>query len=119
MITKEEFFNYLTEYQNFDKGINRLSEALLGKSSYSSLWEVDWIENVGKMLDIFISSHFTEEGIDWVDYYLFEDIKDKVVHIKQEKDMFNEEKDIEYHLNSIEELWNFLNTDKKLYFKNV
>jgi hypothetical protein len=33
--------------------------------------------------------------------------------------MFNKEEEIEYHLNSINELWDFLLTDKKLYFKNA
>ena len=50
---------------------------------------------------------------------MFEDIEDKLVTVKQDKDIFNEEKEIEYHLNSLEELWDFLLTDKKAYFKNV
>ena len=117
MITKEEFVKYLTEYQSFGKAINRLGEALGGKGYYY-IYECDWYDNVGQMLDIFIDSHFTEEGADWVTYYLFEDIDDKLVIIKKPADMFNEESKIEYHLNSIEELWNFLQTDINLYFKN-
>lgn len=117
MITKEEFVKYLTEYQSFIKAIERLGEALGGKGYYY-IYECDWYDNVGQMLDIFIDSHFTEEGSDWVTYYLFEDIDDKLVIIKKPADMFNEESEIEYHLNSIEELWNFLQTDINLYFKN-
>lgn len=119
MITKEEFINYLTQYQIFDKAIDRLSEALSGSKYGIPLFETDWGEAVGEMLDIFLCSHFTVEGADWVTYYLFEDIEDKLVTITKPADMFNEKKEIEYHLNSLDELWNFLLTDKEAYFKNA
>jgi len=56
---------------------------------------------------------------DLIFYYLFENPDDKAVYIKQDKDIFNEEKEIRYPLDTVEELWNFLLTDTKLYFKNV
>ena len=116
MLTKEEFVKYLTEYQSFKKSIDRLGEALGGKEYYY-IYECDWYNNVGKMLDIFLDSHFTEEGVDWISYYLFESVEDKLVTINDE-DMFGNKRK-EYHLNSVDELWNFLLTDTKLYFKNV
>ena len=119
MITKEEFTRFIEAYQIFEKGLDRLSEALTGSKYGIPLFETDWGDAVGEMLDVFLDSHFTVEGADWVTYYLFEDVDDKLVTVKQEKDIFNEEKEIEYHLNSLEKLWNFLLTDKKLYFKNV
>ena len=119
MITKEEFTKYLTQYQIFDKAMDRLSEALSGSKYGVPLFETDWGEAVGEMLDIFLMSHFTVYGADWVTYYLFEDIEDKLVEVTKPADMFNEEKKIEYHLNSIDELWDFLLTDKKTYFKNA
>lgn len=119
MITKEEFTKYITEFQNFEQAIDRMEEAISGSRHACNLWESDWYDSVGRMLDTFLDSHFTEKGIDWVSYYLFETVDDKLVTIKTEADMFNEEKEIEYHLNSIDELWNFLLTDKELYFKNV
>jgi hypothetical protein len=115
MITKDEFNKFLTEYEFFEEATRRMKEAFCGKSHL--FVECDWVDSVGKMLDIFIESHFTEKGADWVYYYLFENIDDKKVVIEV-KDMFGiEEK--EYHLNSIDELWEFLLTDKKLYFKNA
>ena len=33
--------------------------------------------------------------------------------------MFNEEKEIRYSLESADELWDFLQTDVKAYFKNA
>ena len=119
MITKEEFTKYLTQYQIFDKAMDRLSEALSGSKYGLPLLETDWGDAVGKMLDIFLDSHLTVDGADWVTYYLFEDIEDKLVEIIEPADMFNKEKKIEYHLNSLDELWDFLLTDKKTYFKNA
>ena len=118
MITKEEFVKYLTEYQSFEKAITRLGEALGGKGYYY-IYECDWYDNVGQMLDIFIDSHFTESGADWIYYYLFENVEDHEVVITKEADMFEGEEKIIYHLNGIDELWDFLLTDIKHYFKNA
>ena len=119
MISKEEFFNFITHYQTFDKAFDRIENALFGRKYGSNLYEADWVESVGGMLDVFINSHFTEEGASWINYYLFEDIEDKLVKIKIEADLFEGKKELEYHLNSLEELWNFLLTNTKQYFKNV
>ena len=117
MISKEDFFKFILEYQTFEQAIDRIDAAISGSIYGCGLWESDWYSAVGKMFDLFVNTHFTELGADWVFYYMFEDIEDKLVTIKQEKDIFNEEKEIQYHLNSIDEL--FLLTDKKAYFKNV
>ena len=117
MITIEEFSKYIIAYKNFEQAINRMEEAISGSKYGCNLWEFDRYSSVGKMLDIFVDSHFTEKGADWVYYYMFEDIKDKKAIVEVE-DMFGTSKK-EYHLNTVDELWNFLLTDKKLYFKNV
>ena len=119
MITKEEFTKFISNHQIFDRGIERFEKAITGKNYTCNLIETDWGEAVGYMLDSFLESHFTEKGCDWIYYYLFEDVEDHKVIVKKEADMFNVEEEIEYHLNSIDELWKFLLTDKKLYFKNA
>ena len=119
MISKELFVKFLEQYQRFNKAFGRIEEALMGKKFSSNLCESDWYDSVGYMLDIFLESHFTEDGVDWIYYYLFEDVKDKAAYITQDKDMFNEEKEVRYPLNTIDELWNFLQSNVKLYFKNV
>ena len=119
MITKEEFTEYILNYQVFEQAINRMEEAFSGRKYGCNLFDCDWVDSVGKMLDIFIESHFTETGSDWIFYYLFETIGDKKVTITKEADLFKEKEEVEYHLNSIDELWDFLLTDKKLYFKNA
>jgi len=119
MISKELFVKYLKQYQRFDAAFERIEEALMGKRYSSNLFESDWYDSVGSMLDLFLESHFTEDGVDWIYYYLFEDVDDKAAYITKDKDMFNEEKEIRYPLDTIDELWDFLQSDKKLYFKNV
>jgi hypothetical protein len=119
MITKEEFVKFITEFQSFNKAIDKIEKVLTGRSYSYTLFESDWVTSVEKMLDIFIESHFTNEGIDWICYYLFETIKDKKVTVTKEADLFKEKEEVEYHLNSITDLWDFLLTDKKLYFKNA
>ena len=119
MISKEDFSKFILEFQTFEQAIDRIEEAISGSQYGCGLWESDWYSAVGKMFDIFVDTHFTEQGADWVSYYMFEDIEDKLVTVKQERDIFGEEKEIKYHLNSIDELWDFLLTDKKAYFKNV
>jgi len=118
MITKEEFTYYITLFQDFEKSIERIENALGGETGRCYLFESDWYCSVCKMLDTFIDSHFTETGHDWIDYFLYEEIDDKVVTIEKEADLFQGKDKVEYHLNSIDELWKFLLTDPELYFKN-
>lgn len=119
MITKEQLHDFINHYFEFESAIERLEIALCGKKYGCNLYETDWCIAVGQMLDLFLETHFTTEGVDWITYFMFEDLPDKVVHIKLEKDMLNEELDIEYHLNTFDELWNFLQTNVTKYFKNV
>ena len=121
MITKEQLSEFLDRYSNFDKAVTRMGEAISGKSyPYSTdLFETDWYTQVNEMYDIFLESHFTDEGIDWINYYFFEDIEDHLVTVTVSADLFDKEHEVEYHLNSVDELWDFLMTDKKLYFKDA
>lgn len=117
MITEEKFIRAIAKYNEFTKGVEALSQVVC--DSKYSIYETKWIDAVGQIFDIFVDSNFTDKGADWIFYYLFEDPDDKAAYVKQEEDMFNEEKEIRYPLNTVEELWNFLLTDKNLYFKNV
>ena len=117
MISKEEFIKAITKYEEFGKGVEALSQ-IVCDSKYS-IYETKWIDAAGQIFDVFVNSNFTEKGADWIFYYLFENTDDKAAYVKQDKDIFNEEKEIRYPLDTVEELWNFLLTDKEIYFKNV
>lgn len=114
MITKEEFFKFINNYECFCQGMRKID-----KIFNSNVLECEWCDAVSIMLDSFIYSHFTDIGADWVYYYLFETISDKKVKMKIEGVLFEEGKVVEYHLNSLGELWDFLLINKNLYFKNV
>ena len=116
MITKEEFAKFIDNYKEFSEGIERFEKAITGSEFTCNLLETDWGDAVGKMLDSFLDSHFTEEGVDYICYWLWEDEEDKKVIIDTE-DMFGIT-ETEYPLNSLDELWNYLLTNPKLYFKN-
>lgn len=117
MITKDEFTKYLNTYQLFEERVDRMGKAITG--STSNLFESDWYTAVDEMFSIFLNSFLTEDGIDVVYYFLFEPIEPKTIVVTQEKDMFNEEEKITYTLETLEDVWNFLLTDTKIYFKNA
>jgi len=116
MIDKKLFIEYIEQYQRFDKAFERIEEALMGKKYSSNLFESDWVESVGGMLDIFLKSHFTEEGCDLINWWLFEDV-DKVIYEKNSQlDFFDEFKeDNKIPVETIEQLWNYMNKNKDVY----
>ena len=70
MISKELFVKFLTKYQTFNEAFERIEEALMGKKYSSNLYESDWYDSVGAMLDLFLESHFTDDGQDLINTYL-------------------------------------------------
>jgi hypothetical protein len=117
MITKEEFKNYIESYQIFSNGLERFSEALSGSKHGVSIFECDWAEAVGKMLDCFLDSHFTETGVDTITWWMFEDV-DHII-VQTVTDLFNDKSEIKYNVNNIEDLWNYMIKFKEDNFKNV
>ena len=106
MITKELFIKYIEQYQRFNSAFERIEEALMGRKYASNLYEADWVDSVGYMLDLFLKSHFTETGYDLITWWLFEDV-DKIIY---EKD------DTTTSVKTIDELWNFMSKYRKTYF---
>ena len=117
MLSKELFAKFLTKYQTFNKAFERIEEALMGRKYSSNLYESDWNESVGYMLDLFLESHFTEPGRDLISAYLFEDCKE--FWINKDKTLFEDEQEEHYEYNSLEELYDTMLKFKKDYFLNV
>jgi len=117
MITKELFVKYLNQYQRFNTAFERIEEALMGKPYSSNLYESDWVDSVGYMLDIFLQSHFTEEGQDLIDAYLFENCRE--FWVNKDKTLFEDKKKEHYEFNSLEELYDVMLKFKNDYFLNV
>ena len=98
MITEELFVDYITRYKDYDKAINRLGEALCGNKYCDGVYESDWNNDVGIMLDIFLTSHFDEKTCDLIYWWMFEDV-DKIIY-KEDKSEVNVE--------DIHDLWNYI-----------
>jgi len=117
MISKELFVKYLTQYQRFNSAFERIEEALMGKPYSSNLYESDWVDSVGYMLDIFLQSHFTEDGQNLINAYLFENCREFWIYI--DKDLFTDKEKEHYKYNSLEELYDVMLKFKNDYFLNV
>lgn len=117
MINKNEFTKFIEAYQIFESGMDRLSFALTGSKYGIPLFETDWGDAVGTMLDTFLDSHFTNDGCDLVTWWLFEDV-DKLITQKVNPDLFNGESEIEYDVEDIEALWDYIQKYKNDYLLN-
>ena len=118
MITKEEFIKFIKTYQEFDKAVDRFDKAITGKSYSTILFETDWFNAVGEMLDIFLDVNFNEDGKDIVYWWMFEDVN-HVITETVNSDLFNVESEVEYNVNDLEDLYDYLIKFKKNYLKDV
>lgn len=105
MITKKEFHKFISSYQEFYNGLERFERAITGKKFTCNLLETDWGDAVGRMLDAFLESHFTEHGIDLITWWLFEDV-DKIIYKDEE---------IIAELHTVEDLYNYIKNNKELW----
>lgn len=115
MISKKEFEDFISEYTKFDMAIERIENAISGSKYGCNLFECDWYIAVGKMLNMFLSSHFTEEGCDIINWWMFEDV-DHIITQTVDPDLFHGKSEIEYNVNDIEDLWNYLTKFSSDYF---
>ena len=118
MITQEEFNSFINSYQTFERAVERVEKAIAGKGHYCYIYETDWFEAVGKMLDIFLESHFTEDGQDLITWWLFEDVE-HIIWQTVDPDLFHGKSEIEYNVEEIWDLWDYMVRYKKDYFKNA
>lgn len=114
MISKELFVEYLEQYQKFNEAFERIEEALMGRKYSSNMFESDWYNSVGIMLDVFLESHFTESGCDLINAYLFEDCKE--FWIDKEKTLFEDKKEEHYTYETLDKLYDVMFKFKEDYF---
>ena len=93
MITKEIFVEFINNYKYCDNLIDTLNNMLT-----VNFYDSKYVNAVGRMLDLFVDSHFSEEGSDLIYWWLFESVK-KVIYD-------NDDKEIE--LSTVEDLWDYL-----------
>jgi hypothetical protein len=64
----KEFQNLLEKYKDFSKKLSELYD--LGFDFYEGKFEL--MSDVEKILDISIASHYNEHGIDWINWFIYE-----------------------------------------------
>ena len=116
MITKEEFFKAVETHQKFEEAIERVANSISGDNHSVYLYESDWYEAEGKLFDLFLKSHFTDEACDDIYWWLYEGV-DKVFYVTTEADIFNEEKEEIVPVRTLGQLWNFFEREPEVYFK--
>ena len=117
MITEEQFIRFISQYQFFNDAVGRIETALSGRHNGCNLYDSDWYNSVGLMLDIFLESHFTDDGQDLINWWLFEDV-DHIIYQKVDPDLFNGASEIECNVNELEDLWSYMIKYKNDYFLN-
>ena len=68
MITKEEFIDLILKQQEWSNRIDEVSETL----SVPTLFESDWVEYASVLFDKTLDLLFNEEGVDDLDWWLYE-----------------------------------------------
>lgn len=96
MIGKEDFIRLINEYHLQDKRIDALNE-LIPDSFGAPILDFGW-----KMFDEVKKVYFTEEGVDWIDYYLYEN-PERRYYVGG----------VAYPLDTIDDLWNLIKEYRK------
>lgn len=97
MITKEKFISLIYHIQNFNNNIDTLCD--MGIDMLNS----DLYNDFSELAEIVLSSHFSEEGCDWVHWWLYER--------KSYGDIINEAYDVDGNIIKLDtsaELWDLV-----------
>lgn len=95
MINKEEFLSLLRDYHLQDSRVDALN-AIFPDSFGAPIIDFGWL-----MFDKVKKAYFTEEGIDWIDWWLYE--RDDNPEMKA----WDEDGD-EIPMNTVEDLWRYV-----------
>lgn len=94
-MTIKEFTELIEDYQKNRQNIDTICNV------FPCFWELDCVDYGCKMFDKFLEIYFTEEGLDWIYWYLYE--KDNNPEYKAwDKD------NNEIPTETIEDLWNIV-----------
>ena len=96
MINKEEFANLLREHEMQNARVDLFTE-IFPMAYDSPLIEFGW-----RMFDKLLNTYFTEEGVDWIQYYLYEN---------PEKCYY--ESNIKIPLETIDDIWKVIESYRK------
>ena len=64
----KEFQNILEKFKSYSDKISELHD--MGFDFYEGKYEL--VSDVDKIIDIALSSHYTEQGTDWINWFIYE-----------------------------------------------
>ncbi len=64
----KEFQSLLEKFKSFSDKLSELHD--LGFDFYEGKYQL--INDVDKIIDITLSSHYTEQGVDWINWFIYE-----------------------------------------------
>lgn len=118
MITKEEFLSFIKNYQTFVNSMESIQKSVFGSLYECNFSDCEWYDSVNEMFDIFLDTHFTREGCNLICWQLFDNV-DHIIYQTVEADLFKGKSEIEYDVNDLEDLWNYMVKFKDEYFLYV
>jgi hypothetical protein len=99
MITKEQFLKYLDLIKKYEAQIDKVY------NDYRiELWETTICDSAAKIFDLLLEISFTKEGVDLINWWLYES-SDKQIY----------ENDEAIDISVAEDFWNYLITNKDIY----
>ena len=93
MITFQEFKTQIDLKQQFDEKLEELEKVLNSRD----LFEIDLVQISYKFFDNYIYSHFDEDGVDLIFWWLYESVPKKIW-----------DSGTEYDVEDLEDLWKYL-----------
>lgn len=105
MVTKKEFIWFVESVKREDKF---LDDCYNLKIDLSESPIVDEYENLFKMIE---KIWFTDDGIELVEWWLFEDIEDKKLYSAKDNSVIAD-------VNKVEDLYDFMVSEKEDYLKD-
>lgn len=99
-LTKGQFVDLLERYRKNDEFVDKVSEI------FPTFWELEAVDFGWYMFDRVIEAYFTEEGADWVSWWLYEKDGDPEMKAWDENEK-------EIPTETIDDLWEIVKNELK------
>lgn len=104
MITKEQFTKLITAIQALNKEYDRWEDFGI------NLWDLPIGDRMAEISDLAIKPLFKDEGIDWINWWMYE--KPALIEGESDNEAFDENGNI-IPTNTIDDLWNIVEDYRK------
>lgn len=112
MISESLFKSIIKSQLHFEERIREFSESISGEAY--GLYDSDWFNSELDVFDGFLKSNFNDEGVDLIYWWMYDDVE-KIISINVERTLFTDSKVKKISVETLDELWNFINNYKEDY----